>query len=299
MSLTLKQLRYFSELADAGNFGRAAERLRISQPPLSRQIAALEADLGTELLERGPKGVKLTPAGRQLLLDAQEVLRLTAQARRNAKAAGCGDVGQLNLGFTMSAAYSVVPTLARLYKSAFPRVDFRVREMLPNVLDRELKEGRIDCGISFPGIGGPDILSQSLLREPMNIVLPRNHRLARVRRLKVRDLSGDSFLIVPRLQSAILHDSVIQRCQSEGFTPKIALEVYLQQTIVNFVAEGLGVAFVPAWMQKAQVKGAVFKRIEDPPMVDQLLIWRSGNTNPCIPGFLSICKDISARKTGR
>jgi DNA-binding transcriptional LysR family regulator len=299
MTLTLNQLRYFCELAHAGNFGRAAERLHISQPPLSRQIAALEADLGTELLERGPKGVTLTPAGRRLLLDAQEVLRLTAQARRNATAACRGEVGQLNLGFIMSAAYSVVPTLTRLYKSAFPRVDFRVREMMPDVLASELKEGQIDCGINHYGVNGPDILSQPLLREPMNIVLPQNHRLARVRRLKMRDLSEDSFLIVARLQSAILHDSVIQRCQSEGFNPKIAMEVYLQQTILNFVAEGLGVAFMPASMQKAQVKGVVFKKIEHPPMLNQLLTWRSENTNPCIPGFLSICKDISARGTDR
>jgi DNA-binding transcriptional LysR family regulator len=291
MPLTLNQLRYFCELADAGNFGRAAERLHMTQPPLSRQIAGLESELGTELFERGPKGVTLTAAGRQLLVDAREVLRLAALAQRNVVAARRGETGQLSLGFTMCAAYSVVPVLTRLYKAAFPKVEFRVREMMPVVLDRALREGDIDLGISFPGLDGPGTMSRLLLREPMSVVLPVNHGLARVRRLNVKNLSAESFLIVPRDQAPSLHDNVVQRCQSAGFTPKIGLEVYLQQTIVNLVAAGLGVAFVPSSMQKAQVKGAVFKPVDNPPMVDQLLVWQSMNTNPCIQGFLSVCAE--------
>ncbi|WP_024514232.1 LysR family transcriptional regulator [Bradyrhizobium sp. Tv2a-2] len=293
MPMTLNQLRYFCELADAGNFGRAAERLHMTQPPLSRQIAGLETELGTKLFERGPKGVTLTAAGRQLLIDAREVLRLAALAQRNVVAARRGETGQLSLGFTMCAAYSVVPALTRRYKVAFPNVEFRVREMMPVVLERALREGEIDLGISFPGLDGPDTMSRPLLREPMSVVLPFNHKLSRVRRLKVRTLSTESFLIVPRDQAPSLHDGVVQRCQSAGFTPKIGLEVYLQQTIVNLVAAGLGVAFVPGSMQKAQVKGAVFKTVDNPPMVDQLLVWQSMNTNPCIQGFLSVCAELT------
>src|SRR5262245_26769527 len=128
MALTLTQLRYFCELAETGHFGRAAERLHMSQPPLSRQIALMEAQLGTELFQRGPKGVVLTPAGRQLLSDGRDVLRLAALAERNALAARSGEVGHLTVGFTMCAAYSVVPGLTRRYTSSFPRVELRVRE---------------------------------------------------------------------------------------------------------------------------------------------------------------------------
>src|SRR5215470_5517796 len=109
MAPTFNQFRYFCELARIGHFGRAAEHLHMSQPPLSRQIATLEQDLGTALFERTPKGVTLTPAGQQFLADATEVLRLAEQAKRNAAAAGRGEAGTLRMGFTSYAAYSVVP----------------------------------------------------------------------------------------------------------------------------------------------------------------------------------------------
>jgi DNA-binding transcriptional LysR family regulator len=127
MAPSLSQLRYFCELANTGNFGRAAQRLHMSQPPLSRQIAALERELGTALFVRSPKGAALTAAGRQFLSDATEILGLVAQAKRNAAATGRGEAGQLTMGFTMCAAYSVVPDLTRRYQRAFPKVDLRVR----------------------------------------------------------------------------------------------------------------------------------------------------------------------------
>src|ERR1700749_4296542 len=154
MAPSLNQLRYFRELASAGNFGRAAARLHMSQPPLSRQIAALEQEMGTELVVRTPKGATLTAAGQQLLTDTSEILRLVEQANRNAAATGRGEAGRLSMGFTMCAAFSVVPDLTRRYQRAFPNVDFRVRELMPNALESGLKDGAIDIAISFPGNEG-------------------------------------------------------------------------------------------------------------------------------------------------
>ena len=165
----------------------------MSQPPLSRQIGALEEELGAELLERTPKGVLLTPAGRQFLAEARNILLLIEQARRNTSAAGRGDMGELTVGFTMCAAYSVVPMLTRLYMAAFPKVTLRMRELMPNALERDLKEGVIDLAITFPGSEAPDLQTQALLREPLNVVLPHDHRLARARRLKISDLAGERF----------------------------------------------------------------------------------------------------------
>lgn len=140
MDPSLAQLRYFCELARVGHFGRAASRLHMSQPPLSRQIAALEKSLGTKLFERTPKGVVLTPAGQQLLEDSTEILRLVSQAKRNVGTAGRGESGNLTMGFTMCAAYSVVPSITRHYKKAFPEVDLRVRELMPNALETDLRD---------------------------------------------------------------------------------------------------------------------------------------------------------------
>jgi len=281
-------MRYFCELADAGNFGRAAERLHMSQPPLSRQIAALEQELGTPLLVRSPKGAALTAAGRQFLIDATEILRLVAQAKRNAAATGRGEAGQLTMGFTMCAAYSIVPDLTHRYKRAFPKVDLRVRELMPNALKRDLKDGAIDVAISFPGDEGAQFKSRPLIREPLKLVLPERHPLAKSRKIRVEDLAHERFLIVPRAQVPSLYESIVQCCRAAGFDPAIGLEVYLQQTIVNFVAEGLGIAFVPASMQRSQIKGAVFRTLGSPPMIEQLLYWSPANSNPCLTGFLAL-----------
>jgi DNA-binding transcriptional LysR family regulator len=288
MAPSLNQLRYFCELAAAGNFGRAAERLHMSQPPLSRQIAALEQELGTALLVRSPKGATLTAAGRQFLVDATEILRLVAQAKRNAAATGRGEAGRLSLGFTMSAAYSIVPELTHRYQRAFPHVDLRVRELMPNALERDLKDGAIDVAISFPGGESAQFKSMPLIREPLKLVLPERHPLAKSRKIRTEDLAQERFLIVPRAQVPSLYDSIVQCCRAAGFEPVIGLEVYLQQTIVNFVAEGLGIAFVPASMQRSQIKGAVFRTLGDSPVIEQLLYWSPANANPCLAGFLAL-----------
>src|SRR6201996_3162735 len=294
MAVSLNQMRYFCELADAGNFGRAAERLHMSQPPLSRQIAALEQELGTTLLVRSPKGAALTAAGRQFLIDATEILRLISQAKRNAAATGRGEAGQLTMGFTMCAAYSIVPDLTHRYQRAFPNVDLRVRELMPNALERDLRGGARGVGSSFPGEEGPQFKSRPLIREPLKLVLPVRHPLARSRKIRIEDLARERFLIVPRAQVPSLYDSIVQCCRAAGFDPVIGLEIYLQQTIVNFVAEGLGIAFVPASMQRSQIKGAVFRTLDNPPVIEQLLYWSPANANPCLAGFLALADKRSA-----
>jgi DNA-binding transcriptional LysR family regulator len=294
MAITLNQLRYFSVLADTKHFGRAAERLNMSQPPLSRQIQLLEDEVGAELFERTRRGVVLTSAGEQYLSDAKVILRLIGQAERNATAAGRGEIGELAIGFTMCAAYSTMPTLMKLYASAFPDVSLRIRELMPNALEPQIKDGEIDLGITFPGIEAPDAQTQPLFREPLEVALPYNHPLAQAEPINVADLANERFLIVPRSQAAALHDSIVRRCQAAGFTPIIGLEVYLQQTIVNFVAEDMGIAFVPSSMKRTQVKGVVFKPIPNPPTVDLLLVWSRTNKNPCISGFLAIASALGS-----
>jgi DNA-binding transcriptional LysR family regulator len=216
------------------------------------------------------------------------------QAERNAAIAGHGEIGDLSVGFTMCAAHSVVPPLTRLYVAAYPNVRLHIREVMPKVLEHELKEGVIDFGITFPGIDAPDIRTATLLHEPLSLVVPHDHALARKRHVDVAELAGETFLIVPHEQAPSLYESIVRRCQLAGFTPRIGLEVHLQQTIVSFVAEGLGIAFVPASMQRAHVQGAVFKSVTEPPTLDQLLIWRSANTNPCIPGLIDAARNLAA-----
>jgi len=268
----------------------------MSQPPLSRQIAALEQEMGTALVVRTPKGATLTAAGQQFLSDTSEILRLVEQARRNAAATGRGEAGQLSMGFTMCAAFSVVPDLTRRYQRAFPHVDLRVRELMPNALESGLKDGTIDIAISFPGTERLGFEARLLHREPLSLVVHAHHPLARARKIRVGDLRNERFLIVPHDQAPSLHESIVRCCQAAGFDPIIGLEVYLQQTIVNFVAEGLGIGFVPGSMQRARIAGAAFRKIDNPPVIDQLLYWSPANRNPCLTRFLAFQKSVAAAR---
>ncbi|HEX4171063.1 MAG TPA: LysR family substrate-binding domain-containing protein, partial [Acetobacteraceae bacterium] len=118
--------------------------------------------------------------------------------------------------------------------------------------------------------------------------------LAKKRRVDVGDLANETFLIVSHETAPSVYDVIIRRCQLAGFTPRIGLEVHLQQTIVSFVAEGLGVAFVPASMRRAHVQGAIFKSVTEPPTLDQILVWKSANKNPCMGGMIDAAKNLSA-----
>ncbi|MDR7126976.1 LysR family transcriptional regulator [Pseudotabrizicola sp. 4114] len=293
MVTTLSQLRYFVELARTGHFGRAAERLNMAQPPLSRQIAALEDDLGAPLFLRNPRGVTLTAAGQQFLTDTELVLQGLERAQRTAKLARDGQIGQLTLGFTMCAAYSVVPEIARRYRTAFPQVQLRMREMVPPALEVAIENGQIDVGITLPGFDAQRLDALRLISEPLCLALPGSHPLAAARRINLDALSEDDFVIVQRDQSPFLHDMVLHFCANAGFVPRIGLEVYLQQTIVNLVAEGLGVAMVPNSMQRSRVQGVHFKKLSNAPLIEQYCVWSPLNVNPSRQSFLDVARQTA------
>src|SRR5882757_7463317 len=148
--IDIRQMRYFVVLAETLHFGRAAERLHLTQPPLSRQIAALEQELGVRLLERHSRQAVLTRAGQRFLEDSRAVLAAFDQACRNARLADRGELGELSVGFMMHAAFTVVPGLARRYVTAYPGIDLKLREAMPSTLVDEVLAGRFDAGILFP-----------------------------------------------------------------------------------------------------------------------------------------------------
>jgi DNA-binding transcriptional LysR family regulator len=148
--LDIKQIRYFGVLAETLHFGRAAARLNLSQPPLSRQIAALERELGVALFERSSRAVTLTRAGKSFQADAKAILASIEQSAKNALAAGRGERGELAIGFTSCATFNVMPALARSYAAAFPEVGLKIREMLADELVASVIDGKTDAAIAFP-----------------------------------------------------------------------------------------------------------------------------------------------------
>ena len=282
----LRQLRYFIAVAETLHFGRAAERLHITQPPLSRQIAELEAELGTPLLQRNSRSVQLTAAGRSFYQHAREVLAALDLAMRTARAVGKGETGELCIGFTMVAAWSLLPRLLGQYRQRFPQVAVKLEEIVPRDLEQALTSGRVDIGISFPAASGSRLHYRRLQDEPLCVVLPAGHPLAACATLDITQLANEDFISFPASTAPALHAAIHGHCRAHGFTPRVRLETHLQQTIVNLVAEGLGIALVPDAMRRMQLPGAVFRPLQDAPRIEQGVFWSGGNDNPCVVGVV-------------
>jgi DNA-binding transcriptional LysR family regulator len=288
----LRQLRYFVTLGETLHFGRAAALLHISQPPLSRQIAALEESLGVMLFQRSSRQVELTVAGRHFHAQARRLLADLEQAVQGTRAVHRGEQGSLRLDFTMAAAWSALPPLIKAYRRDFPQVEVQLGELLPRELDDSLLAGRCDVGLAFPWQRPAGLEYLCVHREPLCAVLPADHPLAQEETVAVADLAGEPFITFPAATAPALHALVAGCCREHGFEPKVCLETHLQQTIVNLVAEGLGVSLVPRSMGKMQLQGAAFRPIAAPPLVEQGIIWAAANPNPCLPHFLACARQV-------
>lgn len=286
MTIDLRQLRYFVTLAETLHFGRAATLLHISQPPLSRQVAALEEQLGVSLLKRSTRLVELTAAGRHFHEQAKRIIAGLDAAVRSTQAIERGELGVLRVGFTMAAAWSVLPPVIKRYSDAFPQADVQLSEVLPKELNDALISGNVDVGIAFPWQRPPGLEYLTVHTEPLCAVVPSGHRLALGDEIVVSDLATEPFITFPATTAPALHELVIGCCREHGFEPRIRFETHLQQTIVNLVAEGLGVSLVPQSMSKMQLTGAKFLPVSGTRMVEQGVIWAADNDNPCLARLL-------------
>lgn len=292
--IDFRQLRYYTVLAETLHYGRAAQQLHITQPPLSRQIAALEAELGVVLLARTSRAVSLTLAGEQFYRHAKGLLADLDNAMRTAQATARGERGELRLNFTMSAAWNLLPRLIKAYSGERPAVSLRLNETLPRDLQAALNSGSADIGIAFPAHLPGHLRYLPLHSEPLCAVLPSTHPLAAQACIDVAWLADERFVSFPSSTAPALHEALLSCCQQQGFSPHIHLETHLQQTIVNLVAEGLGVSLVPDSMRRMQLAGAVFRPLLASPRVEQGLYWNSANSNPCLPGFIECAQRLAS-----
>ena len=284
--MNISTLQHFVVLAETLHFGEAARRLHMTQPPLSRQIAALEQSLGVQLFKRHSRSVQLTPAGESFYHNTRRLLADHEFAVRTAQAVARGERGELRIGFTMCAAWSVLPDVLSRFSTAFPDVSVKLSETLPKDLPDALISGEVDIGISFPVHAQQHIQSTQVFEEPLCAVLPQHHPLAQLPCISAEALQQERFISFPQSTSPELHQAFIDCCHTHEFEPDVQLETHLQQTIINLVAKGLGVALVPDSMRKMQLEGAVFVTLERSPTIEQAVFWNQKNGNPCLEPFL-------------
>jgi DNA-binding transcriptional LysR family regulator len=285
--IDLRQLRYFVAVAETLHFSRAAERLHLTQPALSRQIAALETLLSVKLIDRHSRRVQLTHAGARFLTDARAILASVDEACRNARAAEAGELGELTIGFMMHAAYSSVPALTRRLLAEAPGVQIHLRETMPSILVAGVLEGRFDAGISFSPGPMRGLETKVLHREPLCLAAPAGHRFASSRNITRDDLVREPLIASPAEVAPALRQAIMDYLAPSEGKLSIRLETQLQQTIVSLVAEGIGVALVPQSLQNLALAGVVFRPLACAPVVEHVLFWQSSNSNPALSRFLA------------
>lgn len=275
--MEFRHLRCFTVLAEELHFSRAAQRLAMTQPPLSMAIQQLEADVGARLFERNSRGVTLTAAGRAFLPRAQALLGQAALAAREARDVGQGLAGQLQIGFAGTVLYRGLPQVLRDFAAAHPRLRLALRELSSSEQLVELVHDRLDLGFVHT-TRVPAGFSQILVSsQPFMACLPAGHALAGLRRLPLAALKDASFAIVMRDVSPDYHDRILAACADAGFEPALGFELRHWLSVVSVIAQGLGVGLVPAALQQAGLPGVVFVPLERPlAPYDTHCLWRTG-----------------------
>lgn len=294
--IEFRHLRSFLAVADALHFGRAAERLHMTQPPLSRQIQQLEEQLGdVQLFDRRRRRIALTEAGEAFVVEARRLLEQRADAVERTRRVGRGEAGRLRVGFISTADYSVLPALLKAFASRFPGVDVDLREATGDEQLRLLSEGALDVGILIPSGEDPRLRGMPLYREPLVAVLPRAGRLAKRRgALEVKALRGEPFVLFPRTLAPSLYDKIIAYVERAGWSPAIGQEARQMQTIIGLVAGGLGVSIVPACMQNLRRRDVVYRKLAPAtPQITTRLAWRADRPSKVVDSFLGVCRRFS------
>jgi len=246
MAVDLRQLRQFVTIAELGSYRRAAEALHIAQPALSVSIQKLEHSVGVLLLERGAKGVSLTPAGQALMADAQRALFHADQARQSARRVALGELGRLRLGFVGSATYMLLPRCLPEFRRRYPDVALELREDSTKRLAEMLRANEIDAGLVRGPLAEDASLSTWVVeRDSLILAVPATHPLADAGPVALKTLRAEPFVMYAPDKVPGLHGVAQALCHKAGFSPRISQEAIQVQTLVSLVASGLGVALVP------------------------------------------------------
>jgi len=297
--MELRHLRYFIALAEELHFGRAAQRLHIQQPPLSRQIQLLEAELGFPLFERSRRHVELTPAGQALLGRAHQVFAALEVAIHDARSASEGESGRLIVGYPSSLAYSGLTELLRAFRTRFPAVELSLRELSPGEQIDALKAGGLDVGFVRSSVDDPALGAELVRRESLMVVLPDDHRLAAQRTIPLAALKHEPFVMFPRARGPAFFDQLMGLCHAAGFTPQIEQQAP-QLDIISMVAAGFGVSIMPSSMRNFRRPGLSFRAIVGAPKVELSIVWRHQNLSPALHKFLDLVRVLGVdRKATR
>ena len=300
--MELRQVRYFVAVAEELHFGRAAKRVHVAQPALSKQVMNLERELGARLLERRGRKVELTEAGRVFLERALVILEGVAEAELATARAGSGEMGRLTVGFTGMALYGVAPRIVKAFGERHPGVDLALREMRTPAMTEALLGKRLDVGFLHPPVGaaGETLAFEGVTSEPLIAALPEGHALCELPEVPLGRLAEERFVIVPRDEGPELHDRIMGTCHASGLSPSVAnRNAPSQTTALGLVAAGVGVSLVWESMRNLGRSGVVYRPLAgQTPRLETALAWRSDDPSPILAAFLALAREFATDAQG-
>ena len=291
----LSQLRCFVAVAEELHFGRAAVRLNLTQPPLSRQIQVLEHIIDAALLERTSRSVKLTPAGRSFLPEARRILKLAEDAAQIARRIASGKSGSLKIGFTAAAAYGFLPDLVAACRTTLPEADLSLQEMVSGEQIEALVSGQIDAGLLRPPIARPELATRRVVAEALFAAVPRRHRLAAAETVSIKDFDGQPFIMYSPSEARYFHDLLVAQFMRAEVLPRYVQHLSQIHSMLSMVRAGLGLAIVPeaaTSLRIADVKLRPLKMRNTTP-VELFLVWRRDHENPLLPSLVEIASHLA------
>jgi DNA-binding transcriptional LysR family regulator len=291
--LDLRRLRYFVTIAEELHFGRAAIRLRIAQPPLTRHITALEAELGLRLFERSTRAVRLTPEGTLFLEQARTVLQRVDEAQAAARKMAQGVLGRLTIGYSSSIPMSdVFSDIIRHVSRNLSEVELLFREVSSVSQLQQIADATLDIGFGWPASGAAQAGIQSLIvsRDPLVVAVPSTSVHANKAAIDFADLAEETFLNYPPGYGAALNAALDELCARAGIAPRMGPTASQMTTLISLVAAERGVAIVPSFTSALQRSGVAYVPLAEPYIFEQSVVWREPFSSTCVERFVELVK---------
>jgi len=296
--MDLRHLRYFQAVAEELSFSRAAERLRIAQPALSRAIQEVEAQIGAQMLERNRRRVRLTPAGKILLRETGILFERWDEAMSSVRRTAAGEEGELRIGYIGPPTQSFLGRLLHEYRRRYPLVSIHLEERTPERVWEMLAKGRLTVAFTrpVPTAEASGLRTILIRKERLGVVMPTDHPLTQRSTLTWAQLSREPLIVLARREGVGMHDSILAGCRQANFSPRIAYTPSLIGTVLSYVEAGAGIGVVPECVMTPETS-LCFVPIKPVTIVPLVFVWQKDEDTPAVQRFRELV--IEWQKAGK
>lgn len=292
--MELRHLRYFVAVAEALSFTKAAERLHLAQPSLTRQIKDLEAEISVPLFDRAGKRISLTREGESFLLDARRLLAECAQSVQAVQRMSRAEASQLNIGYVANVYHDLLPATLGAFRKACPRTALNLFDMTPAEQYDALDQRKIDLGFVYLRARptGKDLQWAGVGHDVIMAVVAAGNPLAQKAKIDLKDLEPLFFVGMSEKTYPGAHEWLIHACREASFTPRILQDADREPAVISFVAAGLGVALLPEQIKRLPHEGVIFLPLRPPLTAESWAVWKGNNGSGCLKQYLQIVKEL-------